>query len=191
MSDMDSPKELEFSPEEHLRRLGPGSVLLARDLHDPSFVRSVILLCQFEPEGSYGLILNRPAKMPLSEIFDLSDLADIDRHTLQKIYVGGPVQPEEIQIVQVSEELVEGALQVAPKVHVGGHFSDLAGILNANPAQLKLFLGYSGWSGGQLEKEVEMGAWEVFSCAALKVFQLSESVLVTELDQVRQILSES
>jgi putative transcriptional regulator len=191
MLDAESSKKHEFFPEDHLRRLGSGSVLLARDLNDPTFVRTIILLCQFEPDGSYGLILNRPAKMPLSEIFDLSDLDEMDRHSLQKIYVGGPVQPEEIQIVQISKESVDGALQVAPMLHVGGHFSDLHSILKADPSQLRLFLGYSGWSGGQLEKEVEMGAWEVFSGAALKVFQLPEDVLVREMNQVRHILSES
>lgn len=193
MSDTETPSGQDFSPEEHLSRLSSGCVLLARELNDPSFVRSVVLLCQNEPEGSYGLILNRPAKMPLSEIFDISDLDEVESpgHFLQKVYVGGPVQPEEIQVVQISEGLIEGALQVAPTVHVGGHFSDLASILKADPKQLRLFLGYSGWSGGQLEQEIEMGAWEVFSGAAKRVFELPEDVLIQGTDHVKRVLSEN
>ncbi len=147
-----------------------------------------MLLCQFEPEGSYGLILNRPAKMPLSEIFDLSDLEGLESHDLQKIYVGGPVQPEEIQVVQISDSPIENALEVAPKVFVGGHFTDLATILKADPQQLRLFLGYSGWGGGQLEKEVEMGAWEVFTGSINKLFNLPEDILIQGSVQLRQIL---
>lgn len=190
---MPSPDGLspeEFDPRPHLARLLPGCVLLARDLQDPNFSRSVVLLCQHGPEGSYGLVLNRPARMPLSEIFDLSDLGEQKPNHLQKVYIGGPVQPEELQVLQVAEADVSGAVAVAPAVHVGGHFANLSDILAADPMHLRLFLGYSGWGAEQLEKEVVWGAWEVWPGDVRKLLQIPEEQLMQGGEAVRAFLAD-
>jgi putative transcriptional regulator len=179
---------LGLDPQEDLKRLQAGCILLARELDDPNFMRSVVLLCQFGAEGSYGLVLNRPAKMPISEIFESQEVTGKPLNGLHKVYIGGPVQPEELQVLQITEETVEGAVLVAPRVHVGGHFSDLDVILSANPDKLRLFLGYSGWSGGQLEQEVKAGAWEVLQGEVHRVFSMPEELLIRGADEVKAAL---
>ncbi len=146
------------SNEEHLKRLASGSVLLAREvLQDPNFDTTVVLVCVHSPEGTYGLVLNRISHMPLSEIFDGSG-----HYRSCEVLIGGPVQQTELQIVQITESPADGAYQIAPGVHMGGRWNDLEAMTNANPSNTRLFLGYSGWGPSQLEKEVRIGAWDVF-----------------------------
>ena len=136
-----------------------GAVLAASGpLNDPNFASTVVLVCQCGAEGAYGLVLNRPAHMPLAEIFEQPP--DVPGGKTRRVYIGGPVQPEELQILQIGEP-APGALRLAPEVHLGGAWNDLGEILAREPRHLRLFLGYSGWAGGQLEREVELGAWEV------------------------------
>jgi len=113
-----------FSVEENLRRLSSGAVLLSRDLMlDPNFEATIVLVCAHGPEGAYGLVLNRPSHMPLSEIFDgLSGGLDMKR----EIYIGGPVAQEELQIIQITDSPAEQAFQLAPQIYAGGKWDDLS-----------------------------------------------------------------
>jgi putative transcriptional regulator len=86
--------------QNNLKKLATGSILLARDeLKDPNFDSTVVLICVHSLEGSYGLVLNRPSHMPLSEIFD----GFHDSKLKREIYIGGPVSQDELQILQVTE----------------------------------------------------------------------------------------
>ena len=146
--------------EEHLKRLTSGSVLLAREvLHDPNFEATVVLICVHSPEGSYGLVLNRLSHMPLSEIFDGLNATNRSREVL----IGGPVQQDELQILQITGSPAEGAYQIAPEIHMGGRWDDVAAMTDSEPVNTRLFLGYSGWGPGQLESEIQLGAWDVFN----------------------------
>jgi putative transcriptional regulator len=160
----------EFDGEAQKRLLAPGALLLARDLNDPNFSSTVVLLCQHGRQGSYGLVLNRPSHMPLREVFDQvpeNGAAGKSR----KVYVGGPVQPGELQILMVGSEPPPGSMALASEVHLGGAWEELEEILNRDPQVLRLFLGYSGWGAGQLENELEMGAWEVHQTDLKKFLQ--------------------
>jgi len=146
--------------ENNLKRLTSGSVLLAREvLHDPNFEATAVLVCIHSPEGSYGLVLNRLSHMPLSEIFD--GLRDIDRSL--EVLIGGPVQQNELQILQITDTPAEGAYRIVPGIYMGGKWDDIKGITDYDPSTTRLFLGYSGWGPGQLESETGLGAWDVYT----------------------------
>ncbi|MFP4013152.1 MAG: YqgE/AlgH family protein [Chitinispirillaceae bacterium] len=148
-----------FTVEDNLGRLSSGAVLLSKEqLFDPNFEATVVLVCAFSTEGAYGLVLNRPSHMPLSEVFDGLSGLDLKR----EIYIGGPVAQEELQIVQITDTPVEQAFQLAPEVYAGGKWTDITQMVESNPDRTRLFLGYSGWGPGQLESEVEAGAWDVY-----------------------------
>jgi putative transcriptional regulator len=183
----------DFDPKEHLDRLKPGVFLLARDLSDPNFNHTLVLVCQHGPEGSYGLVLNRPSHMPLSEVFDKPPAWEGDETggaaRKQRMYIGGPVQPEELQILQVTRSPVPGSYSVAPEVYLGGYWSDLKDILSLDPKTVRLFLGYSGWGADQLAHEVELGAWEVWDVDVKKLLLGPEEAWLGGSGQIKSFLS--
>jgi putative transcriptional regulator len=144
---------------DRLNRLSSGAVLLARDvLQDPNFIATVVLVCIYAKEGgAYGLVLNRPSHMPLSELFDGFSGRSVSR----EICVGGPVQQDELQILQITDTPKPEAFKVAPRLYLGGKWFDVDQMLGQEQSSALLFLGYSGWAAGQLEGEIEAGAWEV------------------------------
>ncbi len=187
---VDSPDtDDSFSVAEHVSRLRPGVVLLARNMSDPNFNATAVLVCQHGSEGSYGLVLNRPSHMPLSEIFDKAPAWAGEASKRQRIYIGGPVQPEELQILQVTDTPVAGSFQVAPKVYLGGYWDELKDIVELDPKSLRLFLGYSGWGAKQLEHEVELGAWEVWSVDVKRLLLGPDEAWMGGMESIRSYLS--
>lgn len=178
-----------FDPKEHIARLKPGVVLLARDMSDPNFNATAVLICQHGPEGSYGLVLNRSSHMPLSEVFDKPPAWVGDASRKQRIFIGGPVQPEELQILQVTTEPVPGSFLVAPEVFLGGYWGDLKDILELDPKTIRLFLGYSGWGSEQLSREVQLQAWEVWNVDVKKLLLGPEDAWSGGIGQIKTFLS--
>ncbi len=179
----------EYDPQAHIARLKPGVVLLARDMSDPNFNATAVLICQHGSEGSYGLVLNRPSHMPLSEVFDKPPAWAGDVSRRQRIYIGGPVQPEELQILQVTTEPVPGSYLVGPEVYLGGYWGDLKDILELDPKTVRLFLGYSGWGAEQLAREVQMQAWEVWNVDVKRLLLGPEEAWLGGLDQIKTFLA--
>jgi putative transcriptional regulator len=161
--------------KEHLSRLGSGVVLLARDiLQDPNFVAAVVLICIYSKDGgAYGLVLNRPSHMPLSEIFD----GFSETNEPRKVYIGGPVQQEELQIIQITDDPVADSHRIAHRTYLGGKWENIDQMLMLDTDSTRLFLGYSGWAPGQLEGEIEAGAWDVFD-------QIDLEKLLTNIDRI-------
>ncbi len=184
-----SLSQSEFDPYEHIKRLKPGSVLLSKDLVDPNFSETAVLICQHGSEGSYGLVLNRPSHMPISEVFDNPPewVGDVSRR--QRIYIGGPVEPDELQVIQVTNSPVTKSLQIAPEVFLGGYWGDLKDILDLDVKSLRLFLGYSGWAADQLSKEVEASAWEVWDVDVKRLILSPDETWQGGLGSVKQFLN--
>ncbi len=171
----------QFLIENNLKKLTTGSILLARDvLKDPNFDSTVVLVCVHSIEGSYGLVLNRPSHMPLSEIFD----GFHDSKLKREIFIGGPVSQDELQVLQVTENPVEGAFAVAPRVYLGGKWEGIGHMIEADPGTTYLFLGYSGWAKGQLESEIAVGAWNVYNINIEKLLLEGTSKLMVDSKQL-------
>jgi putative transcriptional regulator len=171
---------------EHLSRLASGSVLLAKDaLEDPNFSAAVVLICKYEKEdGAYGLVLNRPSHMPLSEIFD-GFVDSIDR---REVFIGGPVQQGDLQVIQLTDLPVLDSYEVAPRVHLGGDWKSIDAVLTLDPADVRLFLGYSGWAPGQLEMEISAGAWDVFRVDIEKLLLNKQNMLASDIKSISAYL---
>lgn len=153
----------------------PGSLLISKPfLGDPNFERSVVLLCRHEPaEGAFGLVLTRPLSTVLGDVLELPPGAASPAAALP-LYEGGPVQPDTLHLVHQVAGL-PGATPLGQDVYWGGDFEQLlAGLAQGtvSPAAVRLFVGYSGWSAGQLEGEIEQGSWIRQPASAGKVFTL-------------------
>lgn len=130
-----------------------GSLLLAHPtLKDPNFRRTVVLMSAHAAEGAMGVVLNRPMDKRLGELsgdFALGALASVP------IFAGGPVQTEQMLLV---------AWQPQPdgfRLHFGVEPDRAMQLATEEGTQLRAFLGYSGWSGGQLESELKQNTWIV------------------------------
>jgi putative transcriptional regulator len=133
----------------------PGSLLIAHpSLLDPNFRRSVILLtAHSDEEGSLGVVVNRPLDQTLGEFdpeLSQSDLADIP------LYAGGPVASDKLILVAWKWSPEEAAF----KLFFGIDDVKARQILEEDPDfELRGFIGHSGWTSGQLDEEIEQGAW--------------------------------
>ncbi len=135
-----------------------GDLLIATiSLIDPNFQHSVILLCQHDEDGSYGLVLNRPIETPDEILDDLPFIRD-------RLFLGGPVKPEAMQVLHCLGSRVPGAVEVVPGLFIGGDFDVLKTGLEDGSLSVedcRFFLGYSGWAKGQLASELTSDAWLV------------------------------
>jgi len=136
-------------------------------LPDQNFKRSVVLMCEHNEEGSAGFVLNDPMGIPLKEV--LSDLPVFDT----KIYSGGPVQTDTLHFLHTLGDELEDSIRVMEGVYWGGNFETLKILLGSKrikPDQVKFFLGYSGWSPGQIDDEMEMKSWIITKGVQADVF---------------------
>jgi putative transcriptional regulator len=137
-----------------------GRVLVASPLlTDPNFDRTVILMLEHGEEGALGVVLNRPSALDVHEAMpDWARFAG----SPEVVFVGGPVgQGAVIGLSRCSTDPPEGMWQrVLGTVGVLDLSTD-ADEVGAVVDAVRVFTGYAGWEGGQLERELEEGAWFV------------------------------
>jgi putative transcriptional regulator len=137
-----------------------GDLLISEPyLPDPNFERTVILLCAHDENGSMGFVLNRPGNMQVADVLD-----DIERRDLE-VFMGGPVQQDTLHFIHRLPELSREGNEVMSGLYWGGDFSKMVTMANTfqvQPTDARFFIGYSGWSEGQLMRELEERSWIVF-----------------------------
>jgi putative transcriptional regulator len=161
--------------------LGAGKFLVAsRDLPDPNFAKSVVLLVQYDDDGVVGLIVNRRSKVPLSRV--LGDVPGA-KDRPDPIYAGGPVGKTGVLALLRAPAKPGDAKRVFADVYLISS-KELLQKTIASPATSNAFhvyLGYAGWAPGQLEHEVDLGAWYIFHGNAAAVFDSDPDTLWSRL----------
>jgi putative transcriptional regulator len=158
-----------------------GVLLIASPtLNDPNFFETVVLLCEHGDAGSLGIILNRPTSVPIGEA--LRDLPGAT-HATSSLFLGGPVQPGAVLALVRGREASADLLRVLEGVYLVGNAEALAHVLARPDAgeAVRVFAGYAGWGPGQLEFEIEQGAWATMSTDAATVFTKSPARLWSDL----------
>lgn len=157
MSNLDITIKNKYKPER-------GRILLSEPfLVDDYFTRSVVLLCEHGPEGSFGFVINNYTDLSLMDINP--KFPDIP----MKVSIGGPVKPEHLYLIHTLDHEQIGGQHVVDNVYLGGDFELVLNMLQANSAILehvRFFLGYSGWTSGQLADELEEKSWLVVPAPA-------------------------
>lgn len=144
-----------------------GRILVAEPfMTDPYFKRSVVFLCDHSEEGSFGFILNRAVELSVPEVVNLLPRDNFPLH------LGGPVQQSVLYYLHRIAHL-PGSDEIIPGVWASGDFELLTQFINEkriSPADIRFFVGYSGWSEKQLEAEIAQGSWYVLRAKAQHVF---------------------
>jgi len=155
---------------------GKGSFLIANPvLGDPNFSRSVVLLCDHNDEGSFGLVVNRKAGLRASEIFQQAEfLTGYDN----EVFVGGPVAQSQVFYLVRSPMPLAELDHVCDSIYLGMSWEALEKVYAEleNPEQdLRFYMGYSGWGGGQLAGEMEHRSWLTCNAQEHHIFGDPES----------------
>ena len=147
---------------------------------DDQFAGTVVYVCEHNPQGAMGLVVNRPTNLELKDLFDRIELKlEIAPLEKQPVYLGGPVQTErgfvlhpQAEDIRYSSSLtVPGGLAMTTSKDVLEAVSTGQG-----PEQFLMTLGYAGWSAGQLEDEISRNGWLNVS---------------TNLDDIKKIIFET
>jgi len=150
--------------------LAKGSFLIASPEIDAGiYFRSVILLCEHTPSGSFGLIINKPIDIDLP--VDLINLKNMENERVE-VRAGGPVQPSQMMLLHSSETHADTALKVLDGVYLGGDMQFLQEAVNdVSGPNIRLCFGYTGWDAGGLEREFFSGNWFLAPGSAHHVFE--------------------
>lgn len=138
-----------------------GSLLVAEPLmNDKYFGRSAILVLD-EPEdgGHFGLILNKPTEMTLTDL-----MPEWLEGKKIPIYCGGPVDLQRMFLLHTLGEILGSNTEVLPGIYVGADLDKIIDYIDKGgevDGKLRFFLGYCGWSPGQLEGEINGKTWAV------------------------------
>jgi putative transcriptional regulator len=172
--------------------LGPGKLLVAsRELGDPNFAETVILLVHYDATSVVGLMLNRRTDLPVSRVLAQFDAAK-DRS--DRVYLGGPVETPTVFALLRSTEKLEKAEHVFGGVYWLSTKIALENAISSRPDPdvFHVYLGYAGWTTEQLRNEVRLGGWFIFPADHETVFNANpdslwrEMIKKTELKMTRR-----
>ena len=134
-----------------------GMLLIADPfLKDPNFMRTVVFLTEHHEDGTIGFVLNRKYENTLDEL-----LPEVEGFKLP-VYYGGPVQMNTIHFLHRYPDQIQGGVEVIKGVYWGGDFDAVVSLINsgkADPEKIRFYIGYSGWSPGQLQTEMTEKTW--------------------------------
>jgi putative transcriptional regulator len=132
-----------------------GHLLVAsQSLLDPNFAKSVVLLVQHTDEGALGVVVNRPISKSVQDLW--REVGGGPCASTQPIYLGGPV-PGPLMAVHSEKSLAE--LQIISGLFFSASKPNLDALVMRPDQTLKIFVGHSGWGPGQLDQEIDEGAW--------------------------------
>jgi putative transcriptional regulator len=144
-----------------------GQLLIASPaLIDPNFRRAVVLVVAHDEDGAVGLVLNRPTETGVAEaIPELADLVELGA----LVSIGGPVQTEAVVVLAEWDDDEEAGAIVFDDIGLMGSEADSERVAAAT-RRVRVFAGYAGWGGGQLEAELDELSWVLETASPEDVF---------------------
>jgi len=133
-----------------------GSILISEpSLRDFYFRQSVILLAEHNEEGTFGVIINKPIEARLKDI-----IKGFSGYNLP-VYLGGPVKTDSIFFIHTRSDIPR-SVPIMEGLYWGGDLDEIKAMLKnktMSPREIRFFVGYSGWSANQLDREIKEKSW--------------------------------
>jgi putative transcriptional regulator len=175
-------------PDSTKSKFMKGQLLLdSGQLAGSFFQRTVVLICEHNVEGAFGLILNRATGNKVGDVI-VADLPNALKDS--ELFLGGPVQPAALSFLHSDKfipdpstfpKLVPGESDgiVFPNLSLGHSLDELVEIGESfsTAKKVKMFAGYAGWSPGQLEDELKRKSWITYPASLELVFETAPSDL--------------
>lgn len=150
---------MDYFTSDRLVEPSKGDILISEPyLPDPNFVRTVILICEHDENGTIGFVLNRSAKVKLPDVVDGTEGFEAE------LFIGGPVERDTLHFLHRSDLLRDTSKEIIDRTWWGLDFDKLADLIETglvSQSDLRFFMGYSGWSSGQLMEEMKAKSWIV------------------------------
>jgi putative transcriptional regulator len=136
-----------------------GKILISEPfLPDTFFNRSIVYLTDHTPQGSVGFILNKKLDIEVSSAIEGFEGWDVN------LGMGGPVAPDTLHYLHSLGEAIPNSIHVDGDIYWGGDIDVIRDLIKAKKIKetdIRFFLGYSGWSAGQLERELKENSWVI------------------------------
>jgi putative transcriptional regulator len=141
-------------------------------LVDPNFARAVVLLCEYAPDGAFGLIVNRPSEVAAAEAVNLDP--PLESANDLPLLVGGPVEPQRgwILTAQAPEAIEHKSLGAGLYLSASPVLLRRALMTRPNPRRTVVLAGYAGWGPGQLDQELEQSSWLIMPVELDLIFEI-------------------
>lgn len=176
-------------------KLQKGTFLVAEPfLDEPDFHRTVVLLCEHNHEGSFGLVLNKKSDYSLPNA-----IPELEQFEHIPLYYGGPMEIDTtLHFVHQYPKLIDDCIMVDYGIFWGGNFEQVKHYLKngqIDPQHIRFFLGYAGWDKGQLKDEIEdQKAWILLHATPEHIFmqntqQLWRTVLQSTGKEEHRVIS--
>jgi putative transcriptional regulator len=136
-----------------------GKILISEPfLPDTFFNRSIVYLTDHTAQGSVGFILNKKLDLQVSAAIE-----DFEGWN-ENLSMGGPVAPDTLHYLHNLGDKIPNSVHVEGDIYWGGDIETIRDLIREgkiNQSQIRFFLGYSGWSEGQLERELKENSWVI------------------------------
>lgn len=162
-----------------------GSILISEPfLQDAYFQRSVVLLVEHNTQGSMGFVLNKKTDLIVNTFFP-----ELEEYPEIPIYLGGPVSANRLFFIHsLGDLIVPDSVKIKDRLYFDGDFEALKRYIqngHSIEGKVKFFLGYSGWTEGQLGNEINKNSWVVSHAAKENVLLADgESFCKNSLEQL-------
>lgn len=138
----------------------PGTLLVAsRNLRDPNFAQSVVLIVADGNEGTLGIVVNRRGDLTIARAFPDWTAA---KGRTEALFLGGPITNTILTLSRTKGLTSDDGVEVLAGVQMIPGKPALRKVLAAGtPGSYRIYVGYAGWGPEQLDDEIEAGAWQV------------------------------
>jgi putative transcriptional regulator len=139
------------------------------DLRDPNFFHTIVLIVRHNEEGALGLVLNRPTKARIKQVW--TEVSDSPCESQERLHVGGPCEG---LLMALHTRPLWADLEIMPGIYYSGDPENLRELVSETETPVRFFVGYAGWSTGQLEHELDEGSWQVATASYEQIFNIDE-----------------
>jgi putative transcriptional regulator len=140
-------------------------------LVDPNFAHAMVLMIQHGEDGALGLIVNRPLEITVAEA--LEQVLDGKPSIGGMLHEGGPCEGP-LMVVHCDPDASQ--FEIADGIHFTAEETQIETLVRNQAAPIRFFVGYAGWSAGQLERELQSGSWLVAEADRVRVFTASDKL---------------
>jgi len=146
---------------------------------DLFFSKSVVYICEHSNNGAMGIIINKQFKdQKLKTV--LETISEDDNPIVKDIFFGGPVLLEKGLVLHESRHRSDNTVNISKSISITGTLEVLKDLQSKSDVSFKLILGHSGWSQGQLEKEIENGDWLIQNTTPDFIFNIQPEQMWTQ-----------